>query len=660
VTYKRVTVDGFKNARFTNVDKNLIKLVKERPEVSWFASTFNYGDEHKKQFDEKHSVAGIRDVTTTDIWFDMDSKSIESARKTTVTLIDRLIEYGFEETDLQIRYSGSKGFHVVINTDTIMAPNQVEAIAHKFAGDLDGFDTSLYDANQVMRIPLSRHDKTGKYCTPISMEDIKKMNADELTEIASDVSHFDTNFFRDVYTTAKLNKELLVSSVSIPEPTIKDRDLTFDISEIDFSSRPKGIDKARWLLMNGFFRGSETADVGERNYAFLCLASTYSNMGYDKSVILGMLKGVAELQAERTGETVFDEYELEHNIVDQVYSPLWQGGQFSVKDKSSWLYKYAMGMGITLSDNSDTTPNKLTDVADKFTNFVNNIDKNTIKTGIDWLDEKMPIVVGSNVGLIGSSGSGKSSLALDILSNTSKAGVTSVFISLDMNSTRMFEKVLKRVTGLSKEEIYHKYQVGEGDELTSMVEDEFPNVWFYDKTATTPENILDYINNVEEITGNKVKLCMIDYFERVHSDMKEDTAASKAVAAGLQDIVNDTDVAMITIVQPNKYSLGGGPNSPILDYTSIKGSSFLYQAYRQIFSIWRPFYTPQTSHMDKFITLAVIKNDLGSIGTETFNWDGPRGMVSKMSERDRFQHDEWLRDMNEEKEENNKGSKGWS
>ncbi len=658
--WKRITEGNFSNARFVKADENIFKLIAEGNTKPWFMSTYNYDDEQKKQFDETNSVAGIRDVTTKMLWWDLDAKDIAHAQKSTLTLVKRLTDYGFSLDEIQIRYSGSKGFHVVIDTDTLMVPNQVEAIADKFAGDIEGYDVSLYDANQIMRIPLTLHPKTNVYCVPLTYEELSTMDVDELKENATDISGFDMEAYNEYYTTANLKEELLVEEKIEKKVSKDDRELTFDISEVDFTNRPKGIDKARWLLMNGYFRGSETADVGERNHAFLCLASTYSNMGYDREVVLGMLSGVAELQSQRTGESVFDEWELENNIVDQVFSSVWQGGQFSIKDKKSWLYKYAMKMDIDLSDNSDTTPSKLIDMAGKFTNFVKNIDKNTIKTGIEWLDEKMPIVIGSNVGLIGSSGSGKTSIALDILSNTSRAGVTSVFISLDMNSTRMFEKILRRVTGLSKDEIYHKYQIGEGEELTALVEADFPNVWFYDKTATTPEDIVAYIRNVEELTGEKVKLCMIDYFERVHSDMKDDTAASKSVAAGLQDIVNETDVAMITIVQPNKYSLSGGPNSPILDYTAIKGSSFLYQAFRQIFSLWRDFYTPQTAMQDIFMSMAVIKNDLGSIGTRTFNWKGETGTISEMGKQDKFKYDAWIAEMEEEKESNKGGNDGWS
>jgi len=654
--YHRLTENGFGNARFVEADKNIFDYVLRNQNVPWYSSVYVYNEHHKKQFDETNSVAGIRDVTTKMLWWDFDSKSISEAQKSTIELINRLLDYGFSLDEIQIRYSGSKGFHVVINTDTIMTPNQVEAIAEKFAGDIEGFDTSLYDANQVMRIPLTKHPKTGVYCTPITYDELVELTAEELKELASDVSHFDINEYMSYYSTAKLPKELLV------EPKIQEikevkQDLTFDIHEVDFKNKPKGIDNARWLLMNGFFRGSETADVGERNYAFLCLASTYKNMGYDREVVLGLLSGVAELQARRTGETVFDGWELEHNIVDQVFSPLWKGGQFSIKDKTSWLYKYAVKMGIDLDDDDEVQLRRITDMANKFTNFVKNLERNTIKTGIEWLDEKMPIVIGSNVGIIGASGSGKTSWALDILSNTSKQGVLSVFISLDMNSTRMFEKVLKRVTGLSSAEIYHKYKTGKGEELTKLVEKEYPNVWFYDKTATTAQDIEDYIKKVEEQTGEKVKLVVIDYFERVHTDMKDENAATKNISSGLQDIVNSCDVAMITLVQPRKGALGGGVSSPLLDLTAIKGSSHIYQAFRQVVSLYRIFYSPETADQDKYITFSILKNDLGGIGTETFNWDGARGLITPMTERERFRFETWKRELEESKEED--GNDGW-
>jgi hypothetical protein len=120
---------------------------------------------------------------------------------------------------------------------------------------------------------------------------------------------------------------------------------------------------------------------------------------------------------------------------------------------------------------------------------------------------------------------------------------------------------------------------------------------------------------------------MVDYFERLHSDVADDTASSKKVASQWQDYITDTNVAGIMFVQPNKISLSGGPNCPILDYRAIKGSSFLYQSFRGIISLWRPFYTPKTAEHDKYMQMALLKNDLGELNTYDFGWDGKRGEI---------------------------------
>src|SRR5271165_7557808 len=131
---------------------------------------------------------------------------------------------------------------------------------------------------------------------------------------------------------------------------------------------------------------------------------------------------------------------------------------------------------------------------------------------------------------------------------------------------------------------------------------------------------------------------MIDYFERIGSEISDATASSLKVANELQDLLNDLNLAIITLVQPNKFSLAGGPDTPILNYTAIKGSSFLYQSFRSIISIWRPFFTPRTKHLDHFLEMAILKNDLGELDTFKFNWDGKTGTIWDMGEEDMMEY----------------------
>jgi hypothetical protein len=201
-----------------------------------------------------------------------------------------------------------------------------------------------------------------------------------------------------------------------------------------------------------------------------------------------------------------------------------------------------------------------------------------------------------------------------------------------MHRNRLFEKLLYKTSGLSREELYKRIKEGTASPIFNKVREEYKNVYFYDRSAPTVDNIREYINQVQEQTGKKVKLVMLDYFERVNSDKSEDTAASKDVAGKLQDLVNDFDICMVTLVQPNKFALASGPDSPITNYTAIKGSSFLYQSFRSIISIWRPFFNPEYAEYDKFLQMAILKNDLGELDMFNFGWHGKKGEIWELAQ----------------------------
>jgi hypothetical protein len=101
-------------------------------------------------------------------------------------------------------------------------------------------------------------------------------------------------------------------------------------------------------------------------------------------------------------------------------------------------------------------------------------------------------------------------------------------------------------------------------------------------------------------------------------------------------------------------SLGGGPDTEIKSYTAIKGSSFLYQSFRGIIALSRPFYTPSTQEFDRFAVINVVKNDLGELGRLEFGWNGKRGDLFELEDAER----EELRDLMKQKNATKEGN-GW-
>lgn len=619
------------------------KLIKN-PNKDYYVSLFKYSEEHKKILEEKGSLAGIKDTTTNRLYFDFDSKdNLEKAREDALVAASRLVEKGISDEAIECFFTGNKGFSIEVQVTNELTPEQFKAVVFNVAGDLPTFDRVVNDPNRIVRLANTKHHNSGLFKIPLTPEELSEMSIDEIKSKATK-----RRIVTEQVKVAELPEELLELPVEKPLEKIA-LDLTFDTTQIDLKQRPKGFDESRWLLANGFFRH------GERNPAMLCLAATYKNMHYDETVTRNILNGVAELQAARTGEDEFPAEEIDA-IINQVYGPNWKGGMFTTRDPNNWLAQYARKMGLKSTEEEDTAPKTLQAYAPQFVNYVNNIEKNTLKTGIPSLDKAIPITLGSNVGVVAAAGAGKTAFANKVLNYNSKQGIVSAYASLDMHRLRQFEKIAYRVTGYSRDELYNRIRAGEYQDIIMRIEAEFGNVWFYDKSSATVEDIARYVREVEIATDQKVKLVMIDYFERVNCDIADDTAASKKIANQIQDMIVDLDVAAITLCQPNKMSLGAGPDTEIKSYTSIKGSSFLYQSFRGIIGLSRPFYTPSTKELDRFMVANILKNDLGELDRLEYGWNGKTGEIYELEDCERQELHELMKIKNGNKDDN---SGGW-
>jgi KaiC/GvpD/RAD55 family RecA-like ATPase len=619
-------------------------LIKDKSK-DWYRSLFLYNQNHKKIVSTTGTVSGIEDTVTNILYFDFDSKdSLELARQDAIVTAHRLIDRGIPEQSIVAHFTGNKGFSLEVQLNDSITPSTFKAIVFDVAGDLKTFDKVVNDPNRIIRLPNTKHQKSGLYKIPLHLYELDELPITQITELAKNQRNIQVES-----TQVDLPDDM--KNIKVPEKKKEtEAEYSFDHTTIDMKTKPKYLDEARWLLANGFFK------TGQRNHAMLCLAATYRNVGYAEEHVKNLLTGVAEIQSKRTGEEEFPDSEIDL-IISQVFSETWKGGQFTTKDPTNWLAIYASSMGVKNKIDLDVEPMKISEIESQFVSFVQNIEKNTIKTGIKSLDRTMPITVGSNVGIVAAPGAGKTALALNILENTSKQGITSVFASLDMHRNRLFEKLLYKVTGLPREEVYHIFKTNNPrqKELMNLIRERYGNVWFYDRSSATIASIRNYIQEVEQTTGEKVRFVMLDYFERVNTDVSDDTAASKKIANEIQDLVNDLDVAAIVLCQPNKFSLGSGPDTEITSYTSIKGSSFLYQSFRGIISLSRPFYTPSTKELDKYMVMNILKNDLGELDRLEFGWKGKTGEISELEDVERQE----LKELLKLKKENKDNDSGW-
>lgn len=625
---------------------NKYKLIPETDDIwnhitdnnkDYYTGIFQYNAEQYAAWQKNNSVAGIRDVVTKKLVWDFDSAATpDLAKQDAIALLERLKQYGIDPNEAQITFSGAKGYGIEVDTDKTMSQDEFKTITSTLAKGLETYDTVVNDAQRIVRVVGTKHQKSNLFKTPLTIDQLKVKSTIEIKSIAKDLDNIDMDIVSSW------------GSISLPEAVynlrikpVEEKKIDVLVDGIDESKKPRFLDMPRWYLQNGMF-GS-----GERNNAFLCLAATYKNIGFEKEHTYRLLKGVAEIQANRNNVERYSDKEIWNNIVSVVYSNFWQGGQFSLKDEGSWLHQYAKKYNIKIEETFSKPVSMFELGGASFTRYAESFYKTRIYTGLKDLDEAFPICAGSNVAIVGSASSGKTALSLNILRESNKQDAISVFASLDMSKSRLYEKMLYSVTDgkLSRDELYQAYIDGSGSKYDNMVKEVFPNTYVFSKSSPTVEQLKNYLESVQDHTGKPVRLLMVDYFERLGSEKSDDTAASKDVAGGIQDLISDfPELTPITLYQPNKFSLGGGPDKPILSYTAIKGSSFVYQAARQILALWRPMFTPELSKNDKFMEMAILKNDLGELGKFCYNWKGKTGEISPMSDYDRTEYDTCMKE----------------
>jgi len=637
VKYYRLTKTLNDVGRLVPFDKNVYDLVKDS-NTDHYTSLFYYDDEHKKKAEETiekvkgdkvvkrlRGVAGFKDVKTDRLVFDFDSEeNVEKARKDTVELCKRLQSNGFElDKDVIIAFSGNKGFSVETLLEDEYTPNQIKKIASSLALNLESFDSKIYNASRVFRVMGTRHAKTGLYKTALSFKELQELSVDEIKTMASEP-------YEGITPNRKKLPENLFQVIAVEESDTKTHNSSPNL-EIDFSRKPKNLSHWKYALLHGFFPN------GCRSHALMILASTYAAQGYPREVAYRMLKGAVELQNERHGGDKFDNDEIWNNVIDQVYSPLWNGGTYAEESFPDELKEYLSKLEIPSKLESNDIFQNTKGVFDTFKNFAENIDANTIRTGIKPLDtlSDFRLTTGMLVGLLGAPSSGKTTVSTEIMRNVSLNGEQVAFFSMDMGPNLVFHRLAQKVSGLTGDKLLNVFKNSNEqknkdqiEEIKEQIDEQFANVNFSFKTALNTEQIKQSIISLQEKSGKKVRLAVVDYLECIGSNISDPTAKISTISQELKDIAIELDICVLLLLQPPKRV--GDPSKEILSYTDIKGAATVAQAASIILSLWRDGFNPKTIDEDNYISFAVIKNRMGKLAQVDCGWDGLTGKITTL------------------------------
>lgn len=595
----------------------------------WYLSTFEYNEEQKTLFNISGSVAGITDTITKSLWFDFDSEfEPDCARKDAITTFNRISnKWKVHPSDIAATFSGNKGFGIELNLNETLTPKEVKNLAFELASDLPTFDVKMYNSSRILRVMATKHQKTGLYKIPLSYEQLCNLTTDNIISLAKNPPNMPEGARWAAVTLPKDIQQIKKKEAKELVKILEDK--KFNINEIDFTHKVKGWTNCKWALLNGY-----QVKANDRHEKLLCIISQAKALHNTQEQAYQLAK-----EADRYGVATYGgERIVKEDLwskVESVYSDNWKGGTFTCKDsKTTWLSEICNSLGIDKCRHSETESFMDVDkVFNEFAVYAKDIEKNTIKTGIVELDDNLRIVVGQMVGLLGAPSSGKTSIALDVLENTSRADLLSVFYSLDMASSELFQKIAQRVTGFDDIKLFNifKYDAKQSDEIGIKVAEAYKNVKFCFDTGVSVEKIERDIEEFELTTNKKVKLLLLDYNELLSSPHSDATASSGYNAGAIKKLTNGRGLCTISLLQPPKVI--GDASDEITSYRAIKGSSLLEQCFSVIIGLYRPGFSAENNSIDdNYLIMNILKNRLGRLFSIPFYWNGVKGKISPIDD----------------------------
>ncbi len=613
----------------------------------YYTSAFLYNEEQYQSFKKTGTVAGITDTVTDKLYWDFDSLADLTQAKADAEALCRRLEKDakFSPQNIALFFSGKKGFQVEVTIkDATFTPSEVKNICLNLGDGLPTLDRQIYNSNRILRLPLSKHQDTGLYKIPLDYSALSEASIEEIKEEAKNTMA--PSDFVSIFNTAGKNSLIDALKAKTPKlPEVKTIKVAYDVSEVDWSSKPKFLTPEKYLLSVGFF------ESGERSHALMILGSTFKSLGFNETQTYHFLKSAAEQQGERTGEDKFPKGEIYKNIIAQIYSPTWKGGVYSVSnDELLQRLNTLVPANVNHIEDTDSILS-LDDSLGKFSEYARNIDKNTVRSGIAELDKKLRMQTGRLYAILGSPGSGKTSLSVELINNTSKLGEHSLMGSYDMSCPDTIQKLIQRHTKLTADQIYERMKSdpkGSYNEFKKILQENYSNTTFVFKTGQSISELKQTILEREKQLGVEIRLVVVDYLELVQSKFSDPTQASMESIQGLREIAINMNKAVVVMLQPNK--MAGTIDEPILSGNAAKGSSSILQAVTAMLTIHRPGYSSRTPENDRFIGIDCVKNRSGALFSIDLHFDGATGNIRSLSDEEKMEL-KMLRDAKKEEQD---------
>lgn len=663
------------------------------PTSPYYQSLYYYPEDVLAYFKKnKSSIKGYKGkVSTPYIVFDIDSKDLEVSKQNTIILIDWLKEQGlYNEFAAKIAFSGSKGFHLTLNTSYEFSPKELKSLCmyisnqvpFKMEAGFQRVDPTIYNTNRQFRIVNTVHQKSKLFKIEMVESELRNCTMDQIKEAAKQPQK--SYPFEDKIDDKPIRAILLELKESIKEKYDKPKANVISTFMGANIKRKKCID----IIQEG-----EMKD-GESNSGLLRLASHYRRQGYTQEQCREKLVEAAKNRKQKYPNTNdIDDEKLDQEILYPVYST--EGYIFTCDD---WFLRLKCegaceksisapqkpvealqkadvsvsrgfgnnllnkpleprvtgGFGSTVvKDNKPKSKEEIMSLSgfrtvkqssESFKTFVEDWQNYLVKTGIDELDEVVKMLPTGLTIINAKSGVGKTSIALNVMVNCSQRDKNVLFYSIDMAEDEFFQKSKSKALRISPDDVMELYYSKdeeaiqlqqEGDKLT---EEMLKNVYINYGSGISPDKIDRDIAAFKE-AGIDIDLVIIDYLQKMEGC--GDFSSSKAgdMLMGLKSIQTKHKVCMIGLSQIPRA--GGNEEAPMMSASAAKGGGVYEENASIVINLWRPmkFYSNENGSQDKYMAYKIGKNRMGECPLGVLRFDGAISEIRSLTDEEREEYE---------------------
>ncbi len=610
----------------------------------WYISLYTFP---KDAFDyfiaNNKSVSGYNGPAFANrLFFDFDSKEDVSLSQTDAQeVIIRLQNAGIvPEQHVKVYFSGNKGFHIEVPLATEIPSEDMKNICKNICSGLKTFDPVIYNTTRIIRVVDTQHQASGLYKIQLDPSDLWELTLDQIKEKAKTITDkaYESTPLQDVTLLDRFKAPTKFKPVQVV--TSVDDDGIRGLQEIDFTMCPK----TRPRCIHALEQGIMVPGQGERSALYLRIAAYYRNQGFNKEGAYNLLKSVARLNSRLYPDAEpYTKAELWNNVIGSSYSKdsAWKPvpGASGTDPENELLKKYCDVIGkytnkpccLHSEVQIDKTVIQIADVFTSFDKFATDFDKNVVRTGIKFIDTHMKIASGTSNLLVGAAGSGKTTVALNMLENATLYNQDSIFFSMDMHKNLIYLKLAQKCTNYSKDQIFefHKNKdKAKIDYVRQAIADKYKLTHFDFSTTLTFDQMRDKTLDMEQKVGRKMKLALVDYASRIQSNFSDTYANARHNALKSVEVADVTDAAWVILSQISR-AVGDGC-SPLRTKRAAKESGDWEEASTNVITIWRPFMGAK--ELDDVMRIFLAKNRMGPELETILDWNGAKGQVKDLTE----------------------------